>query len=101
MVLEIGKYYRDMYNRKLQYIGKNGIFYEFIYSNSPFKPQIRINGVVNNQFMNSLRPIEDEAEGYTTDSEYPDDFDGGRRKQKTKRRRNKRRRTIRKKRSRK
>lgn len=97
MELEIGKYYRDIYNRKLQFIGKTRNFYDFIYSGSPLKPQIRFK--VDDPEINSLIPIEDD--GYSTDTEYPDNFDGGRRKRKTKRRRNKRRKTIRKKRARK
>ncbi len=87
MDLKIGKYYRDNYNRKLQYIGKNKNLYEFINNNpNGSKRHIRLQN--NDPIINQLVLIEDEYG--ESDIEFPDDFDGGkvrRRKNKSKKRR--------------
>lgn len=76
----IGKYYRDTYGRKLQYIGNNNNLSEFVLNNDDgSKIHIRIQS--NDPIINQFVLIEDE-DSTQTDHEYPDAFDGGKVRQK-------------------
>lgn len=91
----IGKYYRDTFGRKLQYIGNNKNLYEFVLNNpNGSKRHIRVQST--DPTINQFVLIDDED--IQSDKEYPDEFDGGKvRRRKSRRRKSRRKKSRRKK----